>query len=69
MVGRVPKKVPVPRANPLGTHRQPAGFPHSPSAPRIKPIKTRMYKKDALQEDPMAFANIGFGRTGETGES
>jgi hypothetical protein len=55
--------VPVPRANPLGTSAKAKGFPHATS-PRLAPLKTRIYTKAALGEDPTKFSGSGFGDTG-----
>jgi hypothetical protein len=63
-----PIKVPSPKANPMGSHRPPLGFPHV-VAPRIKPLKTRIYSKGVTQQDPSQFGANGFGDTGLTGES
>lgn len=68
----MPKKlrtsVPKPRANPLGTRRNPKGFLPGPRVQRPK-NNTRVYTKAALQSDPMQFTEVGFGNTGLTGES
>jgi hypothetical protein len=56
-------KAPVPRANPLGSTKKAAGFSKTAS-PRVAPLKTRVYTKAALGEDPTKFGGLGFGDTG-----
>lgn len=50
--------------------KPPGRVPHIP-APKAKfgQAQRRIYTKNALNEDPMAFGNISYGQTGLTGES
>lgn len=52
-------KVSAPRAKASGLSQ----FAHA-TEPRVQPLKTRIYTKGVLQEDPSSFANFGFGETG-----
>ena len=61
-------KVPTPRNNPMGSHPNPRGFPRA-VLPRPKPINTRIYTKQAANQDPSQFTGFGFGDTGDSGES
>jgi hypothetical protein len=46
----------APKAKPSGLSQ----FAHAPN-PRAAPLKTRIYTKSVLREDPMAFSDFGFG--------
>lgn len=52
-------KVSSPRAKPSGMSK----FPHT-SAPKLAPLKTRIYTKAAARQDPSMFGASGFGDTG-----
>ena len=43
-------------------------FPHV-SPPKRSPLKSRVYTKSILREDPSEFGEFGFGDTGLTGSS
>lgn len=40
-----------------------SGFAHV-TPPRQKPLKTRIYTKEAARQDPSDFYGFGFGKTG-----
>lgn len=56
---KIKNPVPAPRAKPAGAGK----FPHV-TAPKLAPLKTRIYTKASLNEDPMKFTESGFGDTG-----
>jgi len=51
----------------VGAPRKSSGssslFSHTTN-PKVAPLKSRIYTKEILREDPSAFGNIGFGDTG-----
>lgn len=57
-------KIRLPKDNPLGKTRTKPGFLGAPTS-----IKPKSYAKAALNSDPFAYTNVGFGNTGLTGES
>lgn len=50
-------KVPAPKKASM------SGFAHV-TPPRQKPLKTRIYTKEAARQDPSDFYGFGFGKTG-----
>jgi hypothetical protein len=48
--------VAAPKAKPAGLSK----FAHAPN-PHVEPLKTRIYTKSVLRQDPASFGDFGFG--------